>query len=114
MPDVKRAVLRVEDDGSFHFVFQDAVTLLPGQHWDVTLQQRPDLGALRRLRLYHWRQVCKLSDSLCSGRGLEASRQRWREDHAMHMRAVQALNDLFPLGDTAERDDSQMSAGATV
>lgn len=72
------------------------------------IEAAPDLGALRRLRLHHWRQVCKLADSLCTGRGTEASRENWRKLHAEHMGAVQALNDLFPIGDTAERDAATM------
>lgn len=108
MPNQVRATLRVEQNGSFTFHFQDDCTLEPGQLWDVTMQPRPDLGALRRLRLHHWRQVCKLSDSLCTGRGTEASRENWRKLHAEHMGAVQALNDLFPIGDTAGRDAATM------
>lgn len=96
------------DGTSFNFTFDQDVTLLPDQRYRVTLEVLPDLNALRRVRLHHWRQVCKLSDSLCSGRGTEMSRINWRTQHAEHMGAVQALNDLFPIGDTAERDAATM------
>lgn len=104
----KTGVLTVREDGGFGLVLDHAITLVPGQQYDITLKLRPDLDALRRLRLHHWRQVCKLADSLCTGRGTAASRENWRKLHAEHMGAVQALNDLFPIGDTAERDAATM------
>lgn len=99
-----RATLHIESDGGFAFHFHDPLTLLPGQAYDVTLQPRADLCALRRLRLHHWREACKLADSLATGRGTEQGRENWRRRHAEHMAAVEALNALFPSEDTPERD----------
>lgn len=107
MSELKSGVLNVRADGGVDVVFHGAVTLQPGQY-EMTLKRMPDLDALRRLRVHHWRQVCRLADSLCSTRGSEEGRRLWREAHALHMGAVQALNDLFPVGDTAERDMQRM------
>ncbi len=101
-------------NGSISMQFDGSVTMLPGQTYNITLEQAPDLQELRRLRLYHWKQVCKLADSLCSNRGTEAGRENWRAQHKMHMRAVQALNDLFPVGDTAERDMERQLASVRL
>lgn len=67
-----------------------------------------NLDALRQLRLDHWRAVLFYSEEIrkCSG-GTETLVGIFREWHARHMRAVQALNDLFPVGDTAEKDDAE-------
>lgn len=60
---------------------------------------------LRALRLYHWRRV------LAASKGREdrrASRHTVKEHDAaydLHMKAVQALNDCFPIGDYADDDD---------
>lgn len=101
--------LTIGVDGAIVIQCSSAFTLLPGKIYNMTLEQAPDLQELRRLRLYHWKQVCKLADSLCSNRGTEAGRENWRAQHKMHMGAVQALNDLFPIGDTAERDAQEMT-----
>lgn len=63
------------------------------------------LQPLRALRLWHWRHAraatAKREDGRASRHTQELARQSWN----FHMGAVQALNDLFPIGDTAERDD---------
>lgn len=99
--------MRVAQDGSFQFTFDNPATICPGQTFKFCLTMMPDLAAVRQVRLYHWRKVCRLADSLCSTRGTPTSRAEWQRQHAEHMKAVQALNDLFPVGDTAERDDER-------
>lgn len=91
-------------DGAISMQFDQDVTVLPGQTYAVTLTPAPDLHELRAVRLHHWRQVCWLADRICDKRASRHTLADYRVRHATHMRAVQALNDLFPLGDTAERD----------
>ena len=73
----------------------------------------PDLNTrnlrhLRELRLWHWQMVLRY-------RGYERRAETQRSpqwvinSHSkianFHLGAVQALNDLFPIGDTAEKDN---------
>lgn len=80
-----------------------------------------DMGTLRGLRLWHWRKV--LSYRAVAQRH-EAAQRDWDAKHGpkhkstynatkarnahrdanRHLGAVQALNDCFPMGDTAEED----------
>lgn len=64
---------------------------------------------LRGLRMWHWSQAKRFS----------ALRERWKttadkkqfieysKHYNRHMMAVQTLNSLFPLGDTAEQDEAK-------
>ncbi len=57
--------------------------------------------ALRSLRVWHWQKALwasrQMSQNSASNR---AADQLYKE----HMHAVQTMNDLFPVGDTAEKD----------
>lgn len=65
---------------------------------------------LRALRLWHWRKAMKFRESQ---RDLEKFKSRSLKDCIKnydkyaneHLTAVQALNEFFDIGDTAERDD---------
>lgn len=101
-------------DGSVQFSFNSAVTLLPGQRYNITLELAPNMQELRALRLYHWERVCKLADKICDRRVSRHTLEDHKRQHAEHMRAVQALNDLFPIGDTAERDMERQLASVRL
>ena len=68
---------------------------------------------LRKLRLYHWKQFQKM-DRWANGMEnvgypfeSEFTTKRaisFREHATFHIQQVQALNDFFPIGDTAEQD----------
>lgn len=86
------------------FHMDRACTLLPGDYVFL-LQRKPDLVSLRALRLYHWRQVMRLAALRTSATvPSEAGAKLRDEQYDMHMKAVQSLNDLFSVADTAERD----------
>lgn len=91
-------------DGGISMQFEGEVTLLPGQTFDITLTPAVDKVAIRTLRLWHWKHVCRYADKLCDPRLGRVKHREYTNLHGLHMRAVQALNDLFPIGDTAERD----------
>lgn len=98
-------------DGAISMQFDSNITLLPGQTYNITLEKAPDLHELRALRLWHWKHVCRYADKICDPRLGRVKNREYTNLHAMHMRSVQALNDLFPIGDTAERDhDKELSA----
>lgn len=59
-----------------------------------------DLRHLRALRLFHWRHAVAYSRITNAEPDNNEARRKWNE----HMGAVQTLNSLFVLGDTAERD----------
>lgn len=84
------------------------------------------MDTLRSLRLWHWRKV--LSFRAVALRH-EAHSDDWEKKHAphknrygrtkardahrnanRHLAAVQALNDCFPVGDTAEQDAAREDA----
>lgn len=86
-------------------------------------RQRP-MGppkTLRELRLWHWRKVVLHRERAIAAAEdtdrLEAlhapkkfSRVRENAQHGVanwHLAAVQVLNDHFPVGDTAERDNAR-------
>lgn len=79
-------------------------TLLAGDQ-----QQR-----LRELRLWHWRECMRyraLEKAYDSDSSLSHAyvKQRIADCHRIanhHLWAVQTLNDLFPVDDTAERDNA--------
>lgn len=80
---------------------------------------------LRRLRLWHWDAMADASRdaSVVPGnwprlegmtdaqyRIFELARvEECRERFSLHLGAVQALNDLFPVGETAENDRVQVA-----
>lgn len=59
---------------------------------------------LRALRLWHWQMVREQSQLMERAPTTPAYLEA-RKKHTIHMQAVQFLNELFPTGDTAERDD---------
>lgn len=59
---------------------------------------------LRELRLWHWRQACiseRIENSVFAYGDIKTQASH---NHSFHMKAVQALNDCFPLDDTAAQD----------
>lgn len=73
-----------------------------------TLVDEKQLELLRKIRLYHWNealieQTVAFSFSRRSNLD-EAKAGQARVLSAAHFRHVQALNEFFPIGDTAERD----------
>ena len=75
---------------------------------------------LREVRLWHWKKVISARktaekfdrdaeewEKRYLGKRSTYSRRMAVQNHSRanwHLKAVQVLNDLFPLGDTAERD----------
>lgn len=65
----------------------------------------------RELRLWHWRQALRFrhlvgnhkTNGAATHRNAVARRNTTLAN--FHMSAVQALNELFPLGDCAEKDN---------
>ena len=78
----------------------DAATPLPDR-----IAQYEGRNALRALRLWHWRHAIAATARREDWRTTPATKAQARQAWAFHMGAVQALNDLFPMGDTAEKDD---------
>lgn len=66
---------------------------------------------LRSLRLWHWRKAMHASRAAEDGRTSRHSKHQHEKDYNVHMLAVQALNDCFPLGDYAEADDEMDRLG---
>lgn len=67
------------------------------------------LARLRALRLQAWLACCHFRSHARAVEGYGGARMKVLELHARadeYLRTVQALNDFFPLGDTAERDAS--------
>ena len=68
---------------------------------------------LRKLRLYHWEQFQKMDkwakcmENVGYPYESEFTKKRsmvFREHATFSLQQVQVLNDLFPIGDTAEKD----------
>lgn len=73
------------------------------------------LELLRALRLHHWKGVLRNSAKIRraerqikAGAGAKTFKilEVAKKQHALHMTFVQLLNDYFPIGDTAERDNN--------
>lgn len=61
------------------------------------------MDGLRNLRLTHWLHAVKLAQEIPHTKTQE-TRDKMKRQQGHHMRAVQILNDLFPIGDTAEQE----------
>ena len=70
---------------------------------EVTLNAQ-SIVELRRVRLHHWRLVLEASARMSDRRCSRHSYEQWKRQHHEHMLMVQALNSVFPVGDTADRD----------
>lgn len=83
---------------------------------EMTIQQA---AQLRKLRLWHWLEMLKAvkeyeesdyaADRHMQGNPgfsekLRADARSARAKRAIHLGAVQVLNDFFPMGETAEKD----------
>jgi hypothetical protein len=66
----------------------------------------PNLSVLRELRKWHWKEVVRNREHFARFERIgPESRARMHDKIAgFHLRAVQSLSDLFPVGDTAEID----------
>lgn len=60
---------------------------------------------LRKLRMWHWKQVLRCSKTLNSKLSNKSAQTRWRNAWNLHMGAVQLLNEFFET--TAEQDCEQ-------
>jgi hypothetical protein len=66
--------------------------------------------SLRALRLWHWNQCCVMRNLALEGERLNQSQKVIAKLHAQaneHLGFVQALNEFFPLYDTAEKDSAK-------
>lgn len=85
---------------------------------EVPTMQPYVIEGLRALRLHHWQGVLEFSKriahyearipGLVDARQLERAREglaHCKKVHSFQMKQVQFLNDFFPIGDTAERDN---------
>lgn len=59
--------------------------------------------SLRSLRLWHWSQYL-LWEAFEDRAWWPWDKQRCRREGTTHIKAVQLLNDFFPIGDTADND----------
>lgn len=73
------------------------------------------LELLRALRLHHWKGVLRNSAKIRRAENqikANPSNKTFKvldvakRQHSLHMGFVQQLNDYFPIGDTAERDNN--------
>lgn len=64
------------------------------------------LNKLRPVRLYHWRAVVRAEGhaAACRKDRKHRAAKQYEERAANHMKHVQALNEFFPVGDTADND----------
>lgn len=87
-----------------------------------TVLTAEQLASVRKVRLWHWRRVVsnrelqvqneRLGKGMQAGPARTACLSRARQQGKIadtHLRFVQLLNDVFPVGDTAERDDANDS-----
>ena len=79
-------------------------------------QANDHLRELRQTRLWHWREMMRYAKRMSEWQKRKDVGQIFHVDkninaarkmHNIHMRALQALNDLFDIGDTAEKDHLQ-------
>lgn len=61
---------------------------------------------LRALRLYHWREFVRYRKLDESTANTDRHKAGFRKEASLHNKAVLALNETFPSGDTAEKDDA--------
>lgn len=80
------------------------------------------LDRLRALRLWHWQGVLyrrkqaewyvkREQDGKCSHNQAAVAIEWANKQADFHLLQVQALNDFFPLGDTAENDEAKDEKG---
>lgn len=65
------------------------------------------METLRDIRLFHWREAMRMRRRAkgYTAKGNNAVAKALNKQANKHTRYVQVLNDHFPIGDTAERDD---------
>jgi len=72
----------------------------------VTDKEKAMLEGLRKLRLHHWQTALKLR-AYGQTPGMRKSDTKHYDKKAdFHLTQVQLLNNFFPIGDTAEKDDN--------
>lgn len=84
------------------------VALLTSGTIEVLSTSREAVGPskeLRALRLWHWQQARKAAMAAKDKRASRHSLKEHGDLHGLHTRAVQALNDCFPIGDYAAHDE---------
>ena len=68
------------------------------------------LEGLRDLRLYHWQAVLRLRVYAADVDMRKSDSEHYNKRANFHLSQVQLLNDFFPIGDTAERDNDDEQA----
>lgn len=77
---------------------------------DCTTEEVPTMqpyivAGLRALRLYHWQAVLNLRSYAADADMRKSDSKHYNKRADFHLTQVQLLNDFFPIGDTAERDN---------
>lgn len=77
---------------------------------DCTTEEVPTMQpyiveGLRALRLYHWQAVLRLRSYAADADMRKSDSEHYNKRANFHLTQVQLLNDFFPIGDTAERDN---------
>lgn len=92
----------------------DELPLKPANTWMAhgahLIVSAEALARLRNLRLQQWLVARRATKRLQDGRCSDHTRKDYQHEHAKAMGFVQALNELFPPGDTAEHDEHRASA----
>jgi hypothetical protein len=71
-----------------------------------------DLTHIRAVRLWHWERVVAATGALGdNNQRTQSAKEWWDRQRSFHLGCVQALNDIFPIGDTAERYLEAKNAG---
>lgn len=84
--------------------------------WDTmrllqALRKAPPSDELRALRLWHWRKTLKLRAKANDLTTSDHAAARYNSKADFHIKQVQALNELFPLGDNVEGDNATPNPG---
>ena len=77
---------------------------------DCTTEEVPTMQpyiveGLRALRLHHWQAVLNLRSYAADADMRKSDSKHYNKRADFHLTQVQLLNDFFPIGDTAERDN---------
>lgn len=72
---------------------------------EVPTMQPYIVEGLRNLRLYHWQAVLRLRRYAKDCEARRSDADHYNKRAVFHLTQVQLLNDFFPIGDTAERDN---------
>lgn len=114
-PKEKFRIIKWEDNVK-SVVVNDLTHLewLEWQRWTQTPPASVTLERFRVLRLYHWRKavayakaIHEIANDIKNPAQFIPLTNIWENAKSRHIEFVQTINDLFPTGDTAERDDAK-------